>query len=92
MNFNDELMKMLTGAQAVVSELYALTETHGALDGNDQLVALSLVEMIGATFIRLGTELEAGNDASVQKNFEEAKTLYDEAISLIAIHKQRSTI
>lgn len=91
MTLNDELQNMFNGAQAVVSELSALAETPGAFEGNDQLVALSLVEMIGATFIRLGTELEAGNDDGVQKAFAEAKSLYDEALSVIATHKARSS-
>ena len=91
MSFNDELHNMFNGAQTVVSELTALADKPGMLEGNDQLVALSLVEMIGATFIRLGTELEAGNDDGVKKSFAEAKSLYDEALSVIALHTSRSS-
>lgn len=90
MTFNDELQNMFNGAQTVVSELSALAEKPGVLEGNDQLVALSLVEMIGATFIKLGTELEAGNDDGIHKAFAEAKSLYDEALSVIAVHTSRS--
>jgi hypothetical protein len=86
MNFSEELEKMFERARQVVSELSALTEKPGVLDDESQLVVLSLIEMIGSTFIILGQELEEVNEEGVKEAFETAQSLHERALEILAQH------
>ncbi|WP_274644668.1 hypothetical protein [Pseudomonas serbica] len=86
MNFAEELEKMFERARNIVTELSALTEKPGTLDDETQLVVLSLIEMIGSTFIILGQELEEVNQEGVKEAFDTAQNLHERALQILAQH------
>jgi hypothetical protein len=86
MSFNEDLNKFLTDAHAITSELSLLAEKIEDLQGDDGVVVLSLIELIGATCVQLGTEMETGNEAGVKRVLAEASELFGQALSVLKEH------
>lgn len=91
MTFIEELENMCKNAESILNRLSKLIE-NGVVRDDERLVVMSLLELLGAAFVNLGSAIETESDDAVQEAFDAAQILNDQAVRIIASHPSSTNL
>jgi hypothetical protein len=86
MNITERFEAVGKNFDAAIKRLTYITETTNPLPEDEQLLILSFMELIGASFVSLGEAIEAANVDALEDAVVKAETLYTTINDLINQH------